>query len=96
VTAPDAESIESCTILTTDANNLTRSIHDRMPVILHPRDYDLWLDPEIKDPNLLKPLLPPYPSEDMVVEPVSSKVNRASYDAPDCVEVVPAKDLLNP
>lgn len=67
-TGPEGEIIESCTILTTDANDLTRPIHDRMPVILHPKDYDLWLDPEVKDPALLKPLLRPYPSEEMVAE----------------------------
>ena len=87
-TAPEGETIESCTILTTDANDLTRPIHDRMPVILHPKEYELWLDPEVKDPNLLKPLLRPYPSDQMIVKPVSPKVNKASYDAPDCVEEV--------
>ncbi len=85
---PDGEIIESCTILVTDANDLTRPIHDRMPVILKPKDYDLWLDPSVKDPKLLKPLLRPYPSEEMIVQPVSPKVNKATYDAPDCVEVV--------
>ncbi|MBI5248166.1 MAG: SOS response-associated peptidase [Desulfomonile tiedjei] len=87
-TGPDGETIESCTILTTDANDLTRPIHDRMPVILHPKDYDLWLDPEVKDLELLKPLLRPYPSAEMKVEPVSPRVNKATYDAPDCVEAV--------
>src|SRR5271157_3426680 len=84
--APEDQIIESCTILTTDANDLTQPIHDRMPVILKPADYDLWLDPQVKAPNLLKPLLRPYPSEEMVAEPVSPKVNKATYDAPDCVE----------
>jgi putative SOS response-associated peptidase YedK len=82
------ETIESCTILTTDANEIMEPIHDRMPVILHPKDYELWLDTHVKKPNLLKPLLRPYPSEEMVVQPVNPKVNKASYDAPDCVEVV--------
>ena len=90
--APEDEVIESCTILTIDANDLTQPIHDRMPVILKPEDYDLWLDPQVKAPNLLKPLLRPYPSEEMVAEPVSTKVNKATYDAPDCVEVVSAKE----
>jgi len=90
-TGPDGETIESCTILTTDANDLTRPIHDRMPVILKPEDYDLWLDPQAKDPEVLKPLLQPYPSEKMKAEPVSPKVNKASYDAPDCVEAVTVK-----
>ena len=91
-TAPEGEIIESCTILTTDANDLTRPIHDRMPVILKSKDYNLWLDPEVKDPKLLKPLLQPYPSERMKAEPVSPKVNKARYDAPDCVEVVSVKE----
>ncbi|MGO9117515.1 MAG: SOS response-associated peptidase [Desulfomonilaceae bacterium] len=86
--APEDEVIESCTILTTDANDLTQSIHDRMPVILHPKDYDLWLDPQKKDPNLLKTLLRPYPSEEMIVKPVSPKVNKSTCDALDCVEAI--------
>ena len=61
-------------------------------MILPPKDCDLWLDPEVKDPKLLKPLLRPHPSSDMKVEPVSPKVNKASYDAPDCVEVVSVKE----
>jgi putative SOS response-associated peptidase YedK len=86
--APEDQILESCTILTTDANDLTQSIHDRMPVILQPKDYDLWLDPEVKGPDLLKPLLQPYPSKEMTVMPVNPKVNKATYDAPDCVETV--------
>ncbi len=90
--APEDQIIESCTILTTYANDLTQPIHDRMPVILKSEDYDLWLDPDVKDPDILKPLLRPYPAEEMVAEPVSPKVNKATYDAPDCVEVVSVKD----
>jgi putative SOS response-associated peptidase YedK len=86
--APEDQVLESCTILTTDANDLTQPIHDRMPVIVHPKDYALWLDLDVKDPNLLKPMLRPYPSEKMVAEPVSPKVNKASYDAPDCIETI--------
>jgi putative SOS response-associated peptidase YedK len=59
-----------------------------MPVILHPNDYGLWLDLEVKGPATLKPLLQPYPSEEMMAKPVSPKVNKATYDAPDCIEVV--------
>lgn len=68
-------------------------IHDRMPVILHPEDYDLWLDPDVRDPDALKPLLRSYPSEEMIVQPVNPKVNKAGYDASDCVEVVPVKRI---
>lgn len=52
--APEDEIIESCTILTTDANDLTQPIHDRMPVILKPADYDLWLDPQGQGPESVK------------------------------------------
>jgi putative SOS response-associated peptidase YedK len=86
--APEDQIIETCTILTTHANDLTQSIHDRMPVILNPKGYGLWLDPEVNRPDLLKPLLQPYPSKDMTVMPVNSKVNKATYDASDCIEVV--------
>jgi len=82
----DGELIESCTILTTDANDLVQPIHDRMPAILSPNDYELWLNPEIKTPESLKHILKPFPSEEMIMFPVSGKVNKASYDGADCVE----------
>jgi putative SOS response-associated peptidase YedK len=90
--APEDRIIESCAILTTEANALTQPIHDRMPVILHPKDYGLWLDPEIKAPALLKPLLQPYSSEGMRAIPVNPKVNKPGYDAPDCLEVAPVNE----
>ncbi len=68
--APDGEAIESCTILTTDANELVRPIHDRMPVILDPKDYDVWLDPALQKAESLQQLLCPYPSEAMISNPV--------------------------
>ncbi|MGB6065235.1 MAG: SOS response-associated peptidase [Desulfomonilaceae bacterium] len=86
------EIIESCTLLTTDANELMEPIHDRMPVILHPRNYDLWLDTEVKEPRILNPLLRPYPSNEMVVIPVNPKVNKATYDGPDCIEESPGEE----
>ena len=81
------EPIESCTIITTDANELSRPIHDRMPVILSPEKYDLWLDPEFEETAPLQPLLQPYPSDDLVAEPVSTHVNRPTNDDPRCIEV---------
>ena len=85
---PDGEVIESCTILTTDANELLQPIHDRMPVILKAEDYDLWLDPAVQQPKVLQPLLKPYPSEEMSGHPVTSKVNKAAYESPDCIKPV--------
>ncbi len=83
--APEGDIIESCTILTTDANELLQPIHDRMPVILKPEDYDLWLDPKMKKAELVKPLLQPFPPDQMVGYPVSGKVNKADHEGPDCV-----------
>ena len=85
---PDGEVLESCTILTTDSNELVQALHDRMPVILDEKDYDLWLDPDVKDPKILEPLLQSYPSDRMKSRPVSTRVNKADYDAPDCVEQI--------
>jgi putative SOS response-associated peptidase YedK len=69
------EAIESCTILTTEANEVLRPVHDRMPVILHPGDYELWLDEDVRKRELLRDLLGPYPAEEMVSQPVSTAVN---------------------
>lgn len=77
--------IDSCTLLTTDPSELLRPIHNRMPVILHPQDYDLWLDPEVQDPEALQPLLRPYPSEEMTAYPVSLGVNNPANNNPECV-----------
>jgi putative SOS response-associated peptidase YedK len=80
--------IDSCTILTTDANELVGSIHDRMPVILDPADHDLWLDPEVQDAKKLEPLRVPYRSEAMVAWPVSRLVNNPRADEPKCIEAM--------
>lgn len=82
---PVGELVETCTILTTDANELLRPIHDRMPVILRPEDYDAWLDTSLKSPDLLKRLLRPLLSDEMTFRPVNPKVNKAGYDAADCI-----------
>lgn len=67
--------IESCTILTTEANEVLRDVHDRMPVILHPESYDEWLDADVRALESLKELLRPYPSSEMTSYPVSARVN---------------------
>jgi putative SOS response-associated peptidase YedK len=82
----DSQGIDSCTVLTTDSNDLLRPVHDRMPVILEAKDYDLWLDPAVHDPEVLRPVLRPYPSEAMTAYPVSALVNNPRNDKPQCVE----------
>jgi putative SOS response-associated peptidase YedK len=79
--------LESCTILTTSPNDLCAPVHDRMPVILGPADYDRWLDPEVSDPAALAPLLDCYPADEMVAEPVSTHVNRVANNDEKCIEV---------
>jgi putative SOS response-associated peptidase YedK len=83
--SPDGSVMESCALLTTEANELMQSVHDRMPVILDPEVFDLWLDPDVQDVELIRPLLRPYPSEAMVAFPVSSTVNSSRNDDPQCV-----------
>ena len=86
--SPDGSLIRSCTIITTEPNELTGIIHNRMPVILHPRDYAKWLDPSPRTPDQLKPLIQPFPAELMDAYPVSTLVNTPANDMPELV--VPA------
>jgi putative SOS response-associated peptidase YedK len=67
--------IESCAIIVTEANDLMKAIHDRMPVILSSGDYETWMDPTLKDPEHLSPLLKPYPAAGMEAYPVAPLVN---------------------
>jgi len=90
------ETIESCSILTTDANALTRDIHDRMPAILKPEDYDLWLDPGITDPERVQGLLRPFDPRLMKKYPLSTAVSNVNNDGPECIQEVPAEDAATP
>ena len=74
----------SCTILTTSPNELMATLHDRMPVILSPEDYDRWLDPSMTNVSDIEDLLRPYDGE-MQAHPVSSAVNNARNDGPELV-----------
>jgi putative SOS response-associated peptidase YedK len=85
---PGGKVIESCTILTTEANPLLKDIHDRMPVVLSPDDYDLWLDPGVNDPAHVAELLKPFDARLMRVYPVSSAVNNVKNEGPECAEEV--------
>jgi len=82
---PDGQPLETCTILTTTPNEVVQTIHDRMPVILPPSTYDLWLDPTIHEVERLQGVLVPYAAEEMIAYPVSTRVNNPAYDSPDCI-----------
>ena len=86
---PDQEPIDSCVILTTEPNELLAQVHNRMPVILDPTDYEHWLDPAVQDVLRLTPLLRPYPSEEMKFYPVNLRVNNPKHDDLLCVEPLP-------
>lgn len=86
-TAPDGELVESFTILTTDANDVLRPIHDRMPVIVAPEDYDRWLD-AATEPEDVQALLRQFPAEQMESFPVSTLVNNPRNESPKCLEPV--------
>lgn len=77
--------VETCTIITTGANELTRPIHDRMPAVISPDDYALWLDRENEDSATLCDLLRPRDVGPFTATPVSTLVNSPKNDVPECV-----------
>ncbi|HEV2581867.1 MAG TPA: SOS response-associated peptidase [Ktedonobacteraceae bacterium] len=81
--SPSGEPLRTCTIITTQPNELVATIHDRMPAILLPEAYESWLDPSIKDEQLLSHWLAPYPAEAMMARPVSRLVNDPKNDRPE-------------
>ena len=81
----DGKVIESCTILTTEANEVLRPVHDRMPVILHPETYALWLERDVRAVASLKELLGPYPASEMTAYPVSAQVNSPRNQGEDLI-----------
>jgi putative SOS response-associated peptidase YedK len=85
--APNGNMVESCSILTTAPNAIASDVHDRMPVILSSDDYDVWLDPGLTKVEALIALLRPYGGE-MTKYPVSTRVNDADNDDPQCAERV--------
>lgn len=88
----DAEGneLETCTILTTPANELVGELHDRMPVILDPDDFDTWLDTTDEDVAAARALCQPCPAELMIHRPVSTFVNNARHEGPACIRPIGA------
>ena len=84
--SPEGSQLKSATIITTEPNPLVGQVHARMPVILHPDDYSLWLSTDEKQPEILQPLLTAYPAEEMIVFPVSTSVNSPFNDIPENIQ----------
>ncbi len=81
----EGEAVESCTIITTDANELMGPIHNRMPVILAPNDYATWLNMD-EQPELLTALLKPFPPDQMEAYPISKLVNNPRNQGEKLIE----------
>jgi putative SOS response-associated peptidase YedK len=81
--SPAGETVESFSILTTQANRLMEQIHDRMPVILHQAEHQMWLDRTVNDPLELQRLYQPYPSELLQEWTVTNLVNSPRNDGPE-------------
>jgi putative SOS response-associated peptidase YedK len=89
--------IETCSILTTTPNAVTSTVHDRMPVILEPRNYDLWLDPGMTKMDVVIDMLKPFDARLMRSFPVSTRVNHAANDDAECstpIKVAQSQQLL--
>ena len=81
---PSGDMIETCSILTTTPNAVTSPVHDRMPVILDPDSYDLWLDPGMTNVAAASDLLKPFDARLMRCFPVSNRINRVANDDEEC------------
>ncbi len=79
-TSPEGRIVESCTILTTSPNSLVEDMHDRMPVIVPPDKYEVWLDPDGTDFEAIRDILKPYDANLMRRYPVSRKLNNSRID----------------
>ena len=84
--SPDGERLETCSILTTDANEVLSAVHSRMPVVLSPDSYDLWLDEDLRKLDLRRELLRPYPAPEMTAYPVSTAINSPQHQGEELVQ----------
>jgi putative SOS response-associated peptidase YedK len=84
----EAESVGTFTILTAMPNAVLEPIHNRMPVILPPDHAEMWLDRSFKETATLEKLLRPSPAEEIEAYKVSTAVNNARHDAPDCMDAI--------
>ncbi len=84
----EGQKVHSCTVITTQANDLISPIHHRMPVILKPEEEAIWLDRDIQDHNRLSTLLQPCHPDIMKVYPVASDVGNVKNDHPGCISML--------
>jgi hypothetical protein len=92
---PSGNWVKTCSILTTTPNAVTSAVHDRMPVILDPDSYDLWLDPGMQDTCTASKLLKPYQAHFMRCYPVSARINHVVNDDKECSAPVALAQVQN-
>ncbi len=92
----EGEWIRTCSIMATTPNAVTSAIHDRMPVILHPDYYDLWLDPGMQNVAAISQLLKPYDAQSMRCYPVSTRINSPANDDEEHSRPLELTDAQNP
>ncbi|MDN7244941.1 SOS response-associated peptidase [Planococcus shenhongbingii] len=86
--SPEGKTVNTCSILTTKANELMGSIHDRMPVILSKEAEKVWLDPKVQDEEVLGNLLKPFDSAQLEAYEVSDAVNSPKNNGPELIQKV--------
>ena len=84
--SPEGKEVTTCTIITTEANELMKPIHERMPVIIPAESQDEWLDPAAEGKDQLLDMLRPYPAGEMEAYPVSKRVNSPRNNSPECIK----------
>ena len=91
--AENEETVNSFTIITTEANKPIEELHDRMPAMLLPEEFDVWLDPENRDTDGLQDLLRPWPDDDIELYRVSQAVNNVRNNGRELIK--PERDLFS-
>jgi len=89
---PGGDIVHTCSILTTTPNAVTSAVHDRMPVILDPDAYDLWLDPGMRNVSAVSDLLKPCDARLMRCYPVSTRINHVANDDEECSRPVEVEE----
>ena len=89
----DGGTLETCTVITVEPNELIRPIHNRMPVMLAPENFEQWLDPSTTEPEKITPLLRPTAAETMTALAVSTHVSNVRHEGPDCIAPAPTDTI---
>lgn len=84
--SPEGKELTTCAIITTEANELMKPIHERMPVIIPAERRDEWLDAATEGKDRLLDMLRPYPADEMEAYPVSRRVNSPRNNSPECIK----------